>query len=568
MKFLLDDVMVYFPFKLLYNEQKEYMAGLKKILDQGGKGIIEMPTGTGKTASLLSFILSYQLAHPTRYRKLIYCTRTFNELEKTLKELQLVVEYIKNEFDHAENQKIVKEVEAAELAQANKEIENMAEDKVIKKGKRPGKGGIMASAGPPRKTRVMTGDTILALGMSARRALCIHPEVSKYTEREKVDAECFRLTSRWNRAENEDNPDMLCTYFENLETIVSEGKMPPLAGVYTLDDLKAFGRKEKVCPYYLARKAVREANVIVCNYPYLIDSGVQGVIMGETEHECVVVFDEAHNIDNLCIDALTIKLNKGILESASRHLEKIKDKASSENEKQIANLKDEYNTLVSSLRDEEIKKTQLGTITDKDFAEAIPGSIRKAEHFLSFLRRILTFLKTFLKIKDVRILSSEEFLTEIERQTLIDKQTLGFCQMRFRQLVNTLEIVEIDEMTTLTMITEFMTLLSQYTEGFKIILEPYQDASSVPDPLLQFCCLDASIALKPVLEKYKALIMTSGTISPLTMYPKMLGFEATLLKSVSAILPRNSIAPMVICKGNDQVSLTSEFSERGNQMVS
>ena len=46
-----------------------------------GHGLLEMPTGTGKTITLLSLITSYQLAHPDM-GKLIYCTRTVHEMEK------------------------------------------------------------------------------------------------------------------------------------------------------------------------------------------------------------------------------------------------------------------------------------------------------------------------------------------------------------------------------------------------------------------------------------------------------------------------------------------------------
>ena len=47
-----------------------------------------MPTGTGKTITLLSLITSYQLAHP-EVGKLVYCTRTVPEMEKVLVELQV-----------------------------------------------------------------------------------------------------------------------------------------------------------------------------------------------------------------------------------------------------------------------------------------------------------------------------------------------------------------------------------------------------------------------------------------------------------------------------------------------
>ena len=52
----------------------------------------QMPTGTGKTITLLSLITSYQLAHP-EVGKLIYCTRTVPEMEKVLQELKELVDY-------------------------------------------------------------------------------------------------------------------------------------------------------------------------------------------------------------------------------------------------------------------------------------------------------------------------------------------------------------------------------------------------------------------------------------------------------------------------------------------
>lgn len=44
-------------------------------LDAGGHCILEMPSGTGKTVSLLSLIVAYQQYYP-EHRKLIYCSRT------------------------------------------------------------------------------------------------------------------------------------------------------------------------------------------------------------------------------------------------------------------------------------------------------------------------------------------------------------------------------------------------------------------------------------------------------------------------------------------------------------
>lgn len=50
----------------------------KKIetLDAGGHCVLEMPSGTGKTVSLLSLIVAYQQFMPEK-RKLIYCSRQY-----------------------------------------------------------------------------------------------------------------------------------------------------------------------------------------------------------------------------------------------------------------------------------------------------------------------------------------------------------------------------------------------------------------------------------------------------------------------------------------------------------
>jgi Rad3-related DNA helicase len=43
----------------------------------------------------------------------------------------------------------------------------------------------------------------------------------------------------------------------------------------------------------------------------------------ELEKESVVVFDEAHNIDNVCIEALSINLRDATLSAASRNLQQL-----------------------------------------------------------------------------------------------------------------------------------------------------------------------------------------------------------------------------------------------------
>ena len=143
MRFQVEELEVTFPYPRIYPEQYAYMLELKRSLDARGHSMLEMPTGTGKTITLLSLITSYQRAHP-EMGKLVYCTRTIPEMEKVLEELK-VLEAHRDELDGA--------------------------------------------ARPQR---------LLALGLSSRRNLCVHERVSTHAERNAVDQECRQMTASWS----------------------------------------------------------------------------------------------------------------------------------------------------------------------------------------------------------------------------------------------------------------------------------------------------------------------------------------------------------------------------------
>ena len=140
MRFFIDEVEVFFPYESCYPEQYNYMVSLKQSLDAKGHCLLEMPTGTGKTVSLLSLITSYQIAHPKSTGKLLYCTRTVPEMTAAVKELKKVVAYQEEYF--------------------------------------------------PKKR-------VTGVCLSSRRNMCIHEDVMR-TDANSVDTECRRRTAPWN----------------------------------------------------------------------------------------------------------------------------------------------------------------------------------------------------------------------------------------------------------------------------------------------------------------------------------------------------------------------------------
>ncbi|KAK9676517.1 hypothetical protein RND81_11G082500 [Saponaria officinalis] len=515
MKFQIEDVTVYFPYDNIYPEQYAYMEELKRALDARGHCLLEMPTGTGKTIALLSLITSYALSKPSNPIKLIYCTRTVHEMEKTLAEL-----------------KVLYDCQVGHL-------------------------GPSAS--------------LLAIGLSSRKNLCINPTVVSAENRDSVDAGCRKLTASWVRTLAIENPNIpTCEFFENLEKI-PEASLD--AGVYTLQDLRAEGKKRGWCPYFLARRMVQRANVLVYSYQYLLDPKVAGIISKEMQKECVVVFDEAHNIDNVCIEALSVSVRMQTLEGATRNITKMSQEIERFKAVDERKLRAEYNRLVEGLAqrgDLSGGDTWLANpaLPDDILKEAVPGNIRRAEHFLSVLCRLVQYLKGRLQTENFEKESPVSFVASLNDQAGLDQKTLKFCYDRLHSLMLTLEITDTDEFLYIQTICDFATLVGTYARGFSIIIEPFDERMPhIPDPILQLSCHDASLAIKPVFDRFQTVVITSGTLSPIDLYPRLLNFNPVVSRSFTMSLTRDCICPMVLTRGSDQLPVSTKYDMRSDPGV-
>lgn len=526
MKFFIDDLPVLFPYPRIYPEQYAYMCDIKKTLDVGGNCILEMPSGTGKTVSLLSLTVAYQMHYP-EHRKIVYCSRTMSEIEKALIELHKLMEYRANELGEVED--------------------------------------------------------FRGLGLTSRKNLCLHPTISKERKGVVVDEKCRRITNGQLKSKLEKNiiteedqlrnpeANTLCSFHEKLYDYEPHNLIPP--GVYSFDALLRYCKTEGTCPYFTVRRMIPFCNIIIYSYHYLLDPKIAERVSKELSKDSIIIFDEAHNIDNVCIESLSLDLTEDTLKRATRGANKLGEAIEEMKSQDSEKLQNEYEQLVEGLRQAEIARNQelfmANPVLPQDLLdEAIPGNIRKGEHFIAFLKRFVEYLKTRMKVLHVISETPTSFLQHLKDLTYIERKPLRFCSERLSLLVRTLELSEVEDFNALKDIATFATLVSTYDTGFQLILEPYEtEGSTVPNPILHFTCLDASIAIKPVFERFSSVIITSGTISPLDMYPKMMNFQTVIQQSYAMTLARRSFLPMIVTKGSDQVSISSRFEIRNDPSV-
>lgn len=132
-------------------------------------------------------------------------------------------------------------------------------------------------------------------------------------------------------------------------------------------------------------------------------------------------------------------------------------------------------------------------LPDDILKESVPGNIRRAEHFLSVLRRFVQYLRGRLQTENVEKEGPVTFVASINAQVGIDQKMLKFCYDRLHSLMLTLEITDTDEFLHIQTICDLATLVGTYTRGFSIIIEPFDERMPhIPDPVLQvfsFYCM-------------------------------------------------------------------------------
>jgi DNA excision repair protein ERCC-2 len=113
-------------------------------------------------------------------------------------------------------------------------------------------------------------------------------------------------------------------------------------------------------------------NVIIYSYHYLLDPKIAERVSKELSNDCIVVFDEAHNIDNVCIESLSTDITDESLRKATRGAQNLENKISEMKDTDADKLRAEYDSLVAGLRgvqedrDEDAFMANPGMLPDKN----------------------------------------------------------------------------------------------------------------------------------------------------------------------------------------------------------
>jgi DNA excision repair protein ERCC-2 len=96
-----------------------------------------------------------------------------------------------------------------------------------------------------------------------------------------------------------------------------------------------------------------------------------------------------------------------------------------------------------------------------------------------------------------------------------------------KQLFKTFQIKNMEKFKHIIKFIEFVTILASRKKGFEVMVEMKNYS-----PLITLACLDPSVVMKPIFDRFHSVLLTSKNMTSLDYYPKLLGQENMMLKSL------------------------------------
>ncbi|MEM3791126.1 MAG: ATP-dependent DNA helicase [Candidatus Micrarchaeaceae archaeon] len=116
-----------------------------------------------------------------------------------------------------------------------------------------------------------------------------------------------------------------CPFYQYYESI--KGELPgelekPKDHISLMRDSFDFG----LCGYEVAAELARKAKVVICGYSHLLNPMIRGRFIkriGKNIENCILIWDEAHNIIDIANSYLTVDVSLSTLNKAEKELEEI-----------------------------------------------------------------------------------------------------------------------------------------------------------------------------------------------------------------------------------------------------
>uniref|UniRef100_A0AAX7TBD8 Regulator of telomere elongation helicase 1 n=1 Tax=Astatotilapia calliptera TaxID=8154 RepID=A0AAX7TBD8_ASTCA len=326
-----------------------------------------------------------------------------------------------------------------------------------------------------------------------------------------------------------------------------------VSSILDVEDLVQFGNKQRVCPYYLSRSLKQEADVIFMPYNYLLDPKSRKALSIDL-NGAVVIFDEAHNVEKTCEESTSFDLTPYDVASAINAV----DRLLVEQSKEISH-RDSVSEDVNVESLSSGKKTFAYTHILLDLEAAIDAYDVPSDQGITkpgiFIYEVFEKANLTFSSKTAVYEALEHIIGYLARQPGIFLNTSGLQKLS--------DIIQV----------HFVWLLSCQTvhihrdtsiHSKKHSVDMWASGSSKKQGnILSYWCFSPAFSMQDLVNQgIRCIILTSGTLSPLSSFTSEMRIEFPVCLENSHVIERDQIFVGVIAQGPDGVPLSSAFDRR------
>lgn len=326
---------------------------------------------------------------------------------------------------------------------------------------------------------------VSAVNLASRQHLCLNSTCQQLSSADAVDA-CRLL-----REED------LCPYR-------SEAPIPRgVATVLSIAQLRQIGEARHICPYFLARAMAEHVTVVVAPYQYVFNKRIRSLMNLDLQQK-VLVFDEAHNADQIGQDAMSDTLSERSLIEAQRELD-------------LLGLAAPFLRDLHAHLEERMSKTPI-----LEWGKPFQDTLCQVMNTPSLLHLVSEYSEYIEAIRIAKISRSR-------RPSCFLNGVLHFLEHVATQPHNS-----------------YVAIYRRTIRGVNRI---------------EYRCLDPSLAITPVVEEAQGTLVMSGTLTPMALFTELFGLQDAETHCYATIADSENIRTYV------DPSVTTRYNERGDTMM-
>ncbi|XP_040049052.2 regulator of telomere elongation helicase 1 isoform X2 [Gasterosteus aculeatus] len=524
----LKGVTVNFPFTP-YDCQKDYMGKVIECLQKKENGVLESPTGTGKTLCLLCATLAW--------REHFKDTISARKIAEKLQGQEMFSSTPMSSWGTAatDGATPVYYTDIPKIIYASRTHSQLAQ--VI--------GELKNTSYSPK---------VCVLG--SREQLCINQEVMRQESNHVKVHMCRGKVSTRS-----------CVYYNNVEERTTDRDL--VNSILDVEDLVKFGNKQRVCPYYLSRSLKQQADVIFMPYNYLLDPKSRRAHNIEL-NGAVVIFDEAHNVEKTCEESTSFDLTPYDVASAVSAVDKLlveqATEASASEDFNVENLSSGLKIDLESIGKIKQMLLDLEAVIDSYDVPSDKGLTKAGIFIYELLERVQLTYSSKTAVHE----ALEQIIGHLTGRPGIFLNTSGL-----QKLADIIQLVFVGDPSE----KDKRQQMESNTAHFKVhihrdnsyhkkaqstdVWASHSSSSKKPGNILSYWCFSPGFSMQDLKSQgVRCIILTSGTLSPLSSFTCEMRIPFPVSLENSHVIERDQIFVGIVERGPDGVPLSSAFDRR------